>query len=116
MPSIQIHKDYSPEEFSYEEITKAWQAINGENSSGRCFFIARLKNPLPQGEWMSYMRWPNKKDLKYYDRPFGYEGFPKESEAEIAIWENITELGWRVRKMNHEMLPTKIDESLITFL
>ena len=116
MSLINIHKDYCPKEFSYEKVTKAWRAINGENHFGRCFFIARLKYSLPQGEWMAYMRWPDKKDLRYYDRPFEYEGFPEEGEAEIAIWKRITGLGWRVEEMNQEMLPTKIDETLITSL
>jgi len=65
---------------------------------------------------MAYLRWPNKRDLKYYDRPFEYEGFIDESEAEIAVCRKTTELGWRVREMNHEMLPAKIDESLVTLL
>ena len=116
MSSIKIHKDYSPEEFCYKEITKAWQAHNGAYSAGRCFFIARLKNSLPQGEWMSYMRWPNKRDFKYYDLPLVGEGFSDEGEAEIAVDERVLKLGWRVREMNHEMLPTEIDKGLSVLL
>ncbi len=41
---------------------------------------------------MAYMRWPSKKDSKYYDRPFEYEGFSEE-EAEIAVNERVFELG-----------------------
>lgn len=112
MSSIEIHKDYSQEEFSYGEITKAWQAINGRGHFGRCFFIAELKRPLQGENWMAYMRWPNKEDLRYYDRPFEYEGFPEEGEAEEAVWERVQRLGWRVEEMNPEMLPTQIDDSL----
>jgi len=115
MPFVKIHKDYSPEEFCYKKITKAWQAINGEYSVGRCFFVAKLRSPLPRGEWMAYMRWPSKEDLKYYDRPFDEE-FSDRGEAEIAIWERVQKLGWRVREMTPEMLPTEIDKSLITLL
>ena len=115
MSSIKIYKDYSQEEFSYERITKAWQAINGEHSIGRCFFVAKLRSPLPEGDWMAYMRWPSKKDSKYYDIPFEYEGFSEE-EAEIAVDERVLKLGWRVREMNHEMLPTEIDKGLSVLL
>ncbi len=52
------------------------------------FFYAKLKTPLPQREWMAYLRWPNKRDLKYYDRPFEYEGFIDESEAEMRFVED----------------------------
>lgn len=64
---------------------------------------------------MAYMRWPSKENLEYYDRPFEYEGFSEE-RAEIAVNERILKLGWRVREMNTEMLPTEIDKSLIVLL
>jgi len=103
---IKLHKDYGAEQFAYREVIKAWQAINGVNSEGRFFFVGRLEKPLPNGEFMAYLRRPNKTEGCLLDVPFDYDGFRESANAEQAIFTRAQEnLGWRIREIRTECLP-----------
>ncbi len=123
---IKLHKDYSPEDFSWNKIEKAWQAINGPNHFGRYFFIAHLKKiPLDGGgKWMGYLRRPGVKLLEeqeedYIDVPFQYSGFEDVGDAHNAIFERVRGLGLRIEEIDVTKLPEKVDKNtrdLIKFL
>jgi hypothetical protein len=105
---VKLHKDYSQEEFGYDRIERAWQAISGLNSGGRYFFIAHLEKPLVGGEWMSFLRRPDKKENNYLNVPFNYEGFNDLSDADQAIYVRAYKnLGWRINEIEISALPTE---------
>jgi len=106
MCPLKFHKDYDEVEFAYDRIVKAWQAINGDHSKGRYFFIGHLKNPLNEREWMAYLRRPDKDSLDYLDVPFDYDGFREQGDADNAIFKRAyQDLGWRIEEINIEFLP-----------
>ncbi len=116
LPEVNLHKDYSPAEFKYDYIEQAWGAFSGDHSHGRYFFIAKLTVSLRNGIWMAMLRRPVKEDLSYVDVPFNYDGFEESGLANIAIFNRSFELGWRIREISVDSLPTVIDEYLASFL
>ncbi len=113
MLEVRLHKDFNPEEFKFNHIEKAWIAINGTNSAGVCFYIARLIHPFPNGSWMAYLRRPDKKTRQYEDRPFNYEGYSEAAYAEEAVFKWSYEgLSWRITEMPADKLPIEFPDYL----
>jgi len=112
---VKLHKDYSPDEFTYDKIEKAWMVTNGTNGIGRYFFVAHLVNqPFGGGgNWMAFLRRPDKKDWRYVDVPFEPNtGFAEPGDADNAIRHRVyQELGWRIEEADVSALPEEIDEN-----
>ena len=107
----------------YDRIENAWQAINGENSQGRFFFIAHLIKKTEEGnEWVAFLRTPKKDDRCYVDLPFFdemgcYSGFADPGDADAAVYERAyKKLGWRIDEIDANCLPTEVDEGLLKLL
>jgi hypothetical protein len=120
---VKMHKDYDSEDFAWDEIEKAWQAINGLNHFGRYFFVAHLKKTPSNGDgrWMAYLRRPGIKvngedDSNYLDVPFEYQGFVESGEAGNAIHHRAYRLGWRISEIDVNALPEEIDENTKSLL
>ena len=106
--ALKFHKDYGEDEFAYDQIVRAWSAINGANSEGRYFFIGHLERALSDGQFMAYLIRPDKasdgKDNLIV--PFNYEGFQEDADADQAIYKRVYEdLGWRIREIEKSFLP-----------
>ncbi|MDP2924902.1 MAG: hypothetical protein Q8N99_00870 [Nanoarchaeota archaeon] len=118
---VKLHKDYDPNEFTYDNITKAWAVTNG--AIGRYFFIAHLVSQpfCGGGNWMAYLRRPDKTDWTYVDVPFdSNKGFLEEGEAEDAVYKRAyQDLGLRIEEIETQSLPSEIDsdtKGLLVFI
>ncbi len=111
MERVKLHKNYDPNEFTYDSITKSWAVING--AIGCYFFIAHLINqPFGGGgNWMAFLRRPDKTDWTYVDVPFdSNQGFSEEGEAENAVYKrSYQDLGFRIEEIETECLPLEVD-------
>lgn len=116
MSPVQLHRDYDPEEFTYDRISDVWVATNGPGSAGRYFFIAHLTSQpyAGGGHWMAFLRYPDLGQEVYIDRPFNAnQGYREPGQANNAIFERAyKQLGWRIERIDVDKIPRDVDDGL----